>query len=150
MRRLTLLAVTAIATLALSACGKAQEPMPPGPPPDAVIDASKPMDAVGIDPAWGLKIRGLQFTLDRPGQPQIVATAPGAVIQSGKASWDAATVDGHSLKVSLYSSICSDGVSEVRYSYSAEVTLPDGSLLAGCGALAAPRAVVKPQVTAKR
>jgi uncharacterized membrane protein len=145
MRRLMLISV-----LALTACGKPEEPMPPSRPADAVIDVRRPMDAAGLDPAWSLKIRGLQFTLDRPGQPQIVATAPGAVIQSGKASWDAATVDGHSLKVSLYSSICSDGVSEVRYSYSAEVTLPDGSLLAGCGALAAPRAVVKPQVTAKR
>jgi len=145
MRRLML-----ISALALTACGKAEEPMPPSRPADAVIDVRRPMDAAGLDPAWSLKIRGLQFTLDRPGQPQIVATAPGAVIQSGKASWDAATVDGHSLKVSLYSSICSDGVSEVRYSYSAEVTLPDGSLLAGCGALAAPRAAVKPQVTAKR
>ena len=145
MRRLMLISV-----LALTACGKPEEPMPPSRPADAAIDVRRPMDAAGLDPAWSLKIRGLQFTLDRPGQPQIVATAPGAVIRPGKASWDAATADGHSLKVSLYSSICSDGVSEVRYSYSAEVTLPDGSLLAGCGALAAPRAAVKPQVTAKR
>lgn len=132
MRRLTLLAVTAFTALALSACGKAEEPMPPGPPPDASIDAGKPMDAVGLDPAWGLKIRGLQFTLDRPGQPQITATAPGAAIQPGKVSWAAATADGRKLQVNLYSSLCSDGVSDVRYGYSAEVTLPDGSLLAGC------------------
>jgi len=130
--------------LALCACGKAEEPQPPAPPPDAVIDVRRPMDASGLDPAWALKIRGLQFTVDRPGEPQIVATAPGAVIQPGKVSWTATTPDGHSLKVNLYSSPCSDGASEVQYSYSAEVTLPDGSLLAGCGALAAP------QVQAKR
>ena len=143
MRRLTLLAVTA---LALSACGKAQEPMAPGPPPEAVINAGQPMDAVGVDPAWGLKIRGLQFTFDRPGQPQIVATAPGAVIQPGEVSWAAATPDGQSLKVHLYSSLCSDGVSDTRYSFSAEVTLPDGALLAGC---AGPPAVAKAQAPAQ-
>jgi uncharacterized membrane protein len=135
MRRLVLILV-----LALAACGKAEPPKPPAAPPDAVIDVRRPMDARGVDPAWTLKIRGLQFTLDRPGQPQIAATAPGAVIQPGEVSWTAQTADGHSLKVNLYSSLCSDGVSEVRYSYSAEVILPEGSLLAGCAALAAPQA----------
>jgi len=135
MRRLIL-----ICALTLAACGKAEEPKLPAPAPDAAIDLRRPIDATGLNPAWDLKIRGLQFTLDRPGQPQIVATAPGAAIQPGKASWTATTAAGQSLKVNLYSSACSDGVSEVRYSYAAEVILPDGSLLAGCGALAAPRA----------
>jgi uncharacterized membrane protein len=147
MRRLILLAA-----LGLAACGKAEAPTPPAPPADAAIDVRRPMDASGLDPAWALKIRGPQFTLDRPGEPQIVATAPGAVIQPGKASWTAVTGDGRSLKVNLYSSACSDGASEVRYSYSAEVILPDGSLLAGCAALAAPkaRAQVQARVQAKR
>lgn len=127
MRRLIL-----ICALALTACGKAEEPRTPPAPPDAVLNAAQPLDASGGSPAWGLKIRGQQFTLDQPGEAQMVATAPGAVVMPGKMSWTPALPDGRTFKVTIYSSLCSDGVSDIQYSYSAEITLPDQSLLAGC------------------
>mgnify|MGYP001605435606 CR=1 FL=1 len=127
MRRLIL-----IAALALAACGKEEEPKAPAPATNVTININQPLDARGTGPDWSLRIRGVQLTLSRPGQADIVATAPGAVIQSGQASWTAALPDGQPMKVSLYVSPCSDGVTETKYSYSAEVELPDSSPLAGC------------------
>jgi uncharacterized membrane protein len=128
MRRLILLAA-----LALSACGKSEEPKTPGPPTDVAMNFSQPFDARGSNPTWGLTIRGVQLTLTREGQPPIVATAPGAVIQPSEASWTATLPDGQAMKVNLYASPCSDGVSDAKYSFSAEVVLPDSSPLTGCG-----------------
>jgi uncharacterized membrane protein len=128
MRRLILLA-----TLALSACGKAEEPKAPGPPPDVAMNFSQPFDARGSNPTWGLTIRGVQLTLTREGQPTVVATAPGAVIQPSQASWTATLPDGRPMKVTLYASPCSDGIRDATYNFSAEVVLPDSSPLTGCG-----------------
>jgi uncharacterized membrane protein len=119
-----------LAAFALAACGKAEEPKNVA-PPEVASNFAQPFDAVGTDPAWGLKIRGVQMTLTRPGQPEIVANAPGAVIQPGQAAWTAAMPDGRSMKVSVYASACSDA-SGVSYLYSAEVVLPAQSPLVGC------------------
>ncbi len=125
MRRLILLAA-----LALSACGKAEEPKRPA-PPDVAMNFSQPFDALGTNPTWGLTIRGGQLTLSREGQPTVVATAPGAAIQPSQASWTATLPDGRAMKVTLYASPCTDGASD--YGFSAEVQLPDSSPLTGCG-----------------
>jgi uncharacterized membrane protein len=139
MRRLMLLAA-----FALAACGKAEEPRPAPPAPDVAININQPLDARGTEPEWSLTIRGVQLTLSRPGTPDLVATAPGAVVLPSQASWTAAMADGRTMKVVLYTSACTEGVSETNYSYSAEVTLPDASPLTGCaGPHAAPPRVAK-------
>ncbi|WP_372781625.1 hypothetical protein [Phenylobacterium sp.] len=127
MRRLIL-----IAALALSACGKAEEPKSLGPPPDVAMNFNQPLDARGLNPSWGLTIRGVQLTLTREGQPTIVATAPGAVIQPSEASWTATLPDGQPMTVKLYASPCSDDDSDVKYTFAAEVALPGSAPLAGC------------------
>jgi uncharacterized membrane protein len=127
MRRLILLAA-----LALSACGKDEEPKSAS-PPEVAMNFSQPFDARGSNPAWGLTIRGVQLTLSRQGQPTVVATAPGAVIQPSQASWTATLPDGRPMKVTMYASPCSDGASDATYNFSAEVVLPDSSPLTGCG-----------------
>ncbi|HEX4709581.1 hypothetical protein [Phenylobacterium sp.] len=137
MRRLILLTA-----FALAACGGSEEPSNPGPAPDVAMNFGQPIDARGTDPAWGLTIRGVQFTLSRPNQPDIVATAPGAVITPSQASWTASMPDGRAMKISLYASPCSDGGEDAKYTFSAEVVLPDSSPLIGCGGPpVAPRAV---------
>jgi uncharacterized membrane protein len=122
-----------LATLALSACGKGEEPKSPGPPPEVAMNFSQPFDARGSNPTWNLTIRGVQLTLSREGQPTVVATAPGAVIQSSQASWTATLPDGRPMKVTMYASPCSDGTTAATYNFSAEVVLPDSSPLTGCG-----------------
>jgi uncharacterized membrane protein len=120
--------------LLLAACGKhgANDEKPPTPPPP-VADFSHDLDARGGDPAWTLTIRGgTQLSLSRPGQPDIVAVAPGAVITPDQGSWTAPLPDGRSMKVTLYASACSDSAGEQTYPYSAEVDLPGESPLGGC------------------
>ena len=120
-----------LCALALVACGKAEEPKNVA-PPEVASNFGQPFDAIGTDPAWSLKIRGRQITFSRPDAPDLVAPAPGAVIQPGQASWTAVTPDGRSMKVSLYASPCSQGVSGPTYTFSAEVDLPDETPLSGC------------------
>jgi uncharacterized membrane protein len=96
-------------------------------------DFSKPILARGNEPFWGLKIDGVTFTLSRPGQPDTVFTAPGAMIVPGKASWTAKAADGRTLVATLFVSDCSDGMSDQAYPMTAEVTL-GSETLRGCAA----------------
>src|SRR5436190_23564792 len=126
-------ALTMVALLALAACG----PKPAAPPAAAthkgiVSDFSKPMEARGTEPFWTLAIRGTTLTLTRPNQAALTAVAPGVLIQPNQASWTGKTSDGREMKVTFYSSTCSDGMSERAYAYSAEVDLPGESPLTGC------------------
>ena len=128
MRRLIVLSA-----LALAACGGPDaNPNAPVAAPDLAANFNQPLDARGGDPAWGLKIRGLQFTVDRPGQPDVVATAPGAVITPHKASWTALTANGQTMKVTVFASTCTDAASGATYPFSAEVLLPGSAPLNGC------------------
>jgi uncharacterized membrane protein len=95
-------------------------------------DFSRPLDARGTEPFWNVAIRGTTLTLTRPDQPILIATAPGAVIQPNEASWTGKTPEGRELMVTLYTSTCSDNMSEHVYPYSAEVDVPGESPLSGC------------------
>jgi uncharacterized membrane protein len=124
--------------LALAGCGGKPEPAPAAAapvaaaPPGGAGDYSKPIDASGTDPFWALTIRGATLTLTRPEGPALTATAPGAVIQPHQSSWTGKTADGRELKVTLYVSPCSDGMSDRVYTYAAEVVPPGESPLSGC------------------
>ncbi len=128
MRRLIVLAA-----LALGACGGGggDQGRPPA-PPDVASNFAQPLDARGNVPQWGLRIRGQQLTLDRPNQPDLVVTAPGAEITAHTASWTAKLPDGRAMQVKLYASPCSDGSSDLRFPFAAEVQLPDTAPLSGC------------------
>ena len=128
-------AFTIVALLALAACAPkaSQTETPPSPQVKTVVsDFSQPLDARGTEPFWALTIRGTTLTLTRAGQPTLVAVAPGAVIQPSQAAWTGKTADGRELKVTLYGSACSDGMSDRRYPYSAEVGVPGETSLNGC------------------
>lgn len=122
-----------LALLALTACGPKPEPAPaPAAPRVAVSDFSQPMDARGTEPFWSLAVRGTTLTLTRPDHPTLTATAPGAAIQPNQASWTGKTPAGGELKVTLYASTCSDGMSNHIYPYAAEVDAPGESPMSGC------------------
>jgi uncharacterized membrane protein len=126
------------AFLLLCACqpqapdGKAAPP-PADAPAVTTMDISKPITARGNEPFWALAIDGKSFRLTRPGQPDLVAEAPGAAIADGRAVWVAKTPEGQQMTVSLYASDCSDGMSDLKYPMSAEVALLNEELR-GCAA----------------
>jgi uncharacterized membrane protein len=126
--------VFAVAALAaLAACSPKPVEKPPAPTPKTVVgDFSRALDARGTEPFWNVAIRGTTLTLTRPDQPIMIAAAPGAVIQPNEASWTGKTPDGQELKVTLYASNCSDGMSDHAYPYTAEVDVPGASPLSGC------------------
>jgi uncharacterized membrane protein len=98
-----------------------------------ISDFSQPMIARGNEPFWALRIEGVRFTLSRPEQPDVVYEAPGARISPGVAAWTAKSADGRTLKVTLYVSPCSDGMSDLEYPMTAEVDLST-EVLRGCAA----------------
>lgn len=102
-------------------------------PPSNVSDFSQPMTARGTEPFWAVRIEGTRFTLLRPGQPEKVFEAPGAQIRPGHAAWEAKAADGEVMKVALFVSECSDGMSDLRYPMTAEVALTTETLR-GCAA----------------
>jgi len=119
---------------ATAACSPKPAAAPPAPPPPKTVvsDFSRPLDARGTEPFWAVAIRGTTLTLTRPDQPIIIATAPGAAIQPGQASWTGKTPEGRELKITLYASNCSDGMSDHVYPYTAEVDMAGASTLSGC------------------
>ena len=121
-----------LAALALVACGPETNPDAPNLAPDTAANFNQPIDARGADPSWTLKIRGLQFTLERPGAPAVIATAPGATIDAHSAVWNASLPNQQTMKVSVYASPCVDAVTGTSYPFAAEVLLPDAAPRDGC------------------
>ena len=146
MRRLIVVsAVLLVGAGALSACGGSDtNPNAPVAAPDVAANFSQPIDARGADPAWGLKIRGLQFTLQRPNQPDVVATAPGATLTAHSAAWSATLANGQTMKVNLYASPCADAARLATYPFTAEVLLPAAAPLNGCAGKPASAVAGKP------
>lgn len=139
-------------SLALTACGSQDPSGGPAPPPadapgvaqnraamaadkaeNTVMDLSQPMIAKGTEPFWAVRMEGKTFTLQRPDQPDVVFEHPGAQVTPGKAVLPAKSADGQTMTVTLYSSECSDGMSDLRYTMTAEVEIA-GQMLNGCAA----------------
>lgn len=104
---------------------------PPANPAAGGMDISQPITALGTEPFWSLKIVGTTLTLTRPDAPDRIFKAPGAALQPGHATWVAKSDDGAQLTVTLYASECSDGMSDRKYPWNAEVVLYDRALR-GC------------------
>lgn len=134
-----------LAALLLAACQpQAADPAPApsegqagissAPPPGPVVsDFSQPMTARGTEPFWAVRIEGTRFTLLRPDQPETVFEAPGATIIPGRATWEARRADGAIMKLTLFASECSDGMSDLKYPMTAEVEL-GAETFRGCAA----------------
>ena len=107
-------------------------PTTPPPPAAAPIpeEFSGDMDARGTEPFWGLQIRGTQITLQRPDHPVAVGPNPGLVMKDGKAVWET-QAGTNRLVVTLSLAACSDGMSDLKYAYAAEVVLGTETLK-GC------------------
>ena len=141
MRSIVFASLLMLAACSPQAPDGSSAPPPADAPPAAAVPpevASTPipeefaggMDARGTEPFWGLQIRDTQITLQRPDHPAAVGPNPGMTVQDGKAVWD--TQAGASrLKVTLTLAACSDGMSDLKYDYAAEVVI-GSETLKGC------------------
>lgn len=124
--------------LLITACGRT--PMgstePVGPPADAptlaAADYSGDFDAVGTEPFWSVKVRSSALTLARPDHPDVTTARPGIRIEEEAGVFDA-PMGARRLVLRLTPGECSDGMSDRRYDYRAEVTV-NGETLKGCAA----------------
>ncbi|SFJ42559.1 membrane protein [Caulobacter sp. UNC279MFTsu5.1] len=107
---------------ASSAPADAPASAPPGP------DFSGDFDLVGTEPFWGGKIRRDGLSLTRAGQAEVASANTGVRVEGDVGVWG---VGGLVLK--LRPEPCSDGMSDRRYGYRAEVTI-NGQVLRGCAA----------------
>ena len=135
-------ATALITGLALAAC---QPQSPDGSAAEAPADAPAPaataaavpeafqgeMLARGTEPFWMVRIGADTLTLERPDFDPVTAPNPGAVMEGQAAVWRTTSADGRPLSVTLRQGECSDGMSDLRYDYVAEVSLA-GEVLKGC------------------
>lgn len=144
MRPLPLLSAAAALALTLAACSDPAEertvergaPTPPVSTEPAVlngVDLSEPLNVLGTEPFWSVRIRpdGLEYEgVDRPLRR---AANPGPQIQGTTAVWATATDNGEALVVTLAATPCSDGMSDRTYPLTARVEVGTESLN-GCAA----------------
>jgi len=107
---------------ASSAPADAPASAPPGP------DFSGDFQLVGTEPFWGGRIQADGLILSRAGQPDVSAANTGVRLEGDAGVWG---VGG--LVFRLKPEPCSDGMSDRRYGYRAEVTI-NGQVLKGCAA----------------
>lgn len=121
--------------LMLAACeapmGSTEQAPPPADAPVTVgPDYSGDFDALGTEPFWNVKVRAGGMTLARPDQPEVATANPGVRVDGEQGVFDA-TVGEQRLVLRLTPGDCSDGMSDRRYGYAAEVWI-DGETLRGC------------------
>ncbi|ESQ74458.1 COG3650 family protein [Asticcacaulis sp. AC402] len=150
------IALIALLALGLAACEPeisggepAAAPEPPATPggptvPEAPkkviggVDLSQPVNLVGTEPFWSVKVDGATMTYSSPeasGKPYPLETTK---IVNSKAE-----LAGGGLSVTLTAGTCSDGMSDRVYPLTAVVKL-DGKTLNGCAISAAEMAQTKP------
>ena len=89
-------------------------------------DFSGDLQLVGTEPFWGGRIQDDGLTLSRIGQPDVSAANTGVRVEGDVGTWG---VGGLVFRLKLEP--CSDGMSDRRYAYRAEVTI-NGEVLKGC------------------
>lgn len=138
MRRIVALSVAA---LLLAACspeapggGEAAPPADapdaaPAPDPAAAFRAD--FSARGNEPFWRVDIKGTDIVLTRPDAPAVTATNAGLAATANQAVWTA-QAGATSVTVTVTTGDCSDGMSDLKYGYAAEVNWGAETLI-GCG-----------------
>ena len=139
MRHAVFLVLAPLALLA--ACGPANDSTPTAPeaPADApnavaaappATDFARPINALGTEPFWALKIRPEGLSFSEPQQPDRNEKNPGPKVEGDKATWG-----GERIEATLTSGVCRDGMSDRSYPFVAVVKI-GGKTLNGCAAYA--------------
>ncbi len=140
MRRIIVLSAAA---LLLAAC----QPEAPGggeaaPPADAPAATPAPaadagaafrvdFSASGTEPFWRVDIKGTDIVLTRPDAPAATATNAGLAATAAAATWTA-QAGATPVTVTVAAGECTDGMSDLKYGYTAQVVW-GGETLKGCG-----------------
>ena len=129
-----------VALFALAACGQSgdtqgelQPPADapaPAPSPTTATDFSRPINLLGNEPFWALKIRPEGLTFSAPDQADVTVPNPRPAISGVDAVWTTAA-----LTATLKAEVCQDGMSGLNYPFKATVEI-DGKTLTGCAAYA--------------
>lgn len=141
MRLVPAVLVVPAILLALSACNRAEEPLPPEAPPEPApvlggVDLAGPVRALGTEPFWSIELTGTEMVYTTPEPPEQRVPQPQPVVQGTTATYEAETADGTELKVTLVTTECSDGMSDRTYPLTALVRIGDQELT-GCAAASA-------------
>jgi uncharacterized membrane protein len=120
-----------------AACGPSNDATPaaPEPPADAPAvapgtDFARPLNALGTEPFWGLKIRPEGLSFSEPGKAVREEKNPGAKVEGDRASWN-----GEGIEATLTAGVCRDGMSDRVFPFVAMVKV-GGRTLNGCAAYA--------------
>jgi len=127
------------ALLALCACGRSQDSTPAQPPPPAdaapATDFSRPLNALGNEPFWAVKIRPEGIVFSAPDMADVTAPNQGPAAEPDRAVWTGAGSDGATLAVTLTAKVCQDTMSGANYPFTASVQAA-GRTWTGCAAYA--------------
>lgn len=139
----TAILIAALFAVPLGACDSPLGSNEAAPPPaDAPVtvgpDYGGDFDAAGTEPFWSVKVRATGLTLARPDHPDVTTANPGVRADGDQGVWDG-TAGERRLVLRLTPGDCSDGMSDRRYGYSAEVWI-DGETLRGCASKTEPKA----------
>jgi len=139
LRRIVALSVAAFL---LAACspeapggGEAEPPADaPAATPAPAVDPAAPFridfSARGNEPFWRIDIKGTDIVLTRPDAPATTATNAGLAASANQAIWTA-QAGAAPVTVTVTAGECSDGMSDLKYAYSADVTW-GSEALKGC------------------
>lgn len=109
---------------------------PSAPPADAPAivapDYSGDFDALGTEPFWSVKIRAGGLTFSRPDHQDAIAPGVSLKVEGETGVFDAVG-GGRHVVLRLTPGECSDGMSDRRYAYFAEVRTGE-ERLKGCAA----------------
>jgi uncharacterized membrane protein len=141
MRPATVLFASALLALSLTACaqeapGGADAPPPADAPAAPVTEAPAASEyavdfgARGTEPFWRADVKGATITITRPEPPEVVATNAALGTSGTTATWTAQA--GTTPVVLVVSKApCSDGMSDLKYDYTAELKEGD-QVFKGC------------------
>jgi len=137
--RISAAAFMLVPVLVLGACSQepaaAPEAASPAEPAPVLagVDLTRPVRVLGTEPFWGLDITSAGLVYSGVDRPEQRADNGGPEILGTSASWSETTDAGAELKIDLFATECSDGMSDRVYPLTARVEI-GGETLAGCAA----------------
>jgi len=134
-RRTTVLFASALSALMLASCaqeapGGADAPPPADAPAAAASEYAVDFAARGTEPFWRADVKGTTISITRPEPPEVVATNAALATAGTTGTWTAQAGTTPVVLV-VTKGACSDGMSDLKYDYAAELREGD-AVFKGC------------------